>query len=75
MKKLLSSLVATACLGSAAAMADTVQVFNTSMVAGTNTWYRTNTYVLNEYVYVEDGEVLVIEPGTVIKGKNTAVVN
>ena len=45
-----------------------VQVNNAS-IAGTVNWYRTNTYVLNNFVYVEDGEVLNIEPGTVIKGK------
>ena len=32
-------------------------------------WTADNTYVLSGLVFVEDGETLTIEPGTVIKGK------
>jgi trimeric autotransporter adhesin len=45
-----------------------VQV-NNGDITGTVNWYRTNTYVLNNFVYVESGETLNIEAGTVIKGK------
>jgi uncharacterized membrane protein len=33
------------------------------------TWTADNTYVLTEFVYVEQGASLTIEPGTVIKGQ------
>ncbi len=36
---------------------------------GTVTWSKTNTYVLNGRVFVNDGQTLTIEAGTVIKGK------
>jgi len=32
-------------------------------------WYRTNTYVLNGFIYVLTNSTLTIEPGTVIRGK------
>ena len=32
-------------------------------------WTADNTYVLTEFVFVEDGATLTIEPGTVIKGE------
>ena len=37
-------------------------------LSGTNNWKNTNTYVLQGFVYVVEGGVLRIEPGTVIKG-------
>ncbi len=37
---------------------------------GTTTWTNTNTYILDGRVAVCDGEVLTIEAGTIIKGKN-----
>lgn len=36
---------------------------------GTTTWTNTNTYILDGFVFVNDGDVLTIEAGTVIKGK------
>ncbi len=33
------------------------------------TWTANNTYVLDGFVFVEEGAVLTIEPGTIIKGK------
>ena len=33
------------------------------------TWVKTTTYVVSGRVFVQDGETLTIEPGTVIKGK------
>lgn len=35
---------------------------------GTTTWSSDTTYILEDFVFVEDGDVLTIEPGTVIKG-------
>ena len=49
------------------AKADTIQV--TANLTGTNIWRNTNEYVLNGFIYVLDGGVLNIEPGTVIRGK------
>ncbi|MGB3587874.1 MAG: fasciclin domain-containing protein [Tunicatimonas sp.] len=36
---------------------------------GTTTWTANNTYILDGLVFVNDGQTLTIEPGTVIKGK------
>ena len=36
---------------------------------GTNTWTKNNTYILDGFVFVNSGQTLTIEPGTVIKGK------
>jgi trimeric autotransporter adhesin len=38
-------------------------------IQGNVTWTANNVYVLNGFVFVDDGETLTIEPGTVIKGK------
>ncbi|MDA9756455.1 hypothetical protein N9V29_05770, partial [Flavobacteriales bacterium] len=35
---------------------------------GTSTWTCDNTYILQGYVFVNNGQTLTIEPGTVIKG-------
>ncbi len=46
-----------------------VQVFDSDIKSGqTYNWTRNNTYHLNGFVFVEDGAVLNIEAGTVIKG-------
>ena len=36
---------------------------------GTTTWTNDNTYILDGFVFVNAGDVLTIEPGTVIKGQ------
>lgn len=36
---------------------------------GTTTWLARNTYILNGKIYVNDGQTLTIEAGTVIKGQ------
>lgn len=36
---------------------------------GTTTWTKDKTYVLEGFVFVNSGQTLTIEPGTVIKGK------
>jgi hypothetical protein len=51
----------------------TVQV--SGNLSGTINWYRTNTYVLNGFVYVLAGGVLNIEPGTVVRGKSGTGLN
>jgi len=47
-------------------------------LSGTENWEAKNTYLLKGFVYVTDGAILNIEPGTVIKGdkdtKGTLVV-
>lgn len=67
-KQSLRGLAAGCLLAGTAAHADTIQVANAD-ISGTVQWYSTNTYVLNGFVFVEQGEVLNIEAGTVVKGK------
>lgn len=47
---------------------DEVQITDTGNGTGTVTWTANNTYVLNGFIFVNDGQVLTIEEGTVIKG-------
>ncbi len=51
--------------------ANTVTVTDASINTGEQVfWTADNTYILDGFVYVEDGAVLNIEAGTVIKGKS-----
>ncbi|MGB0581177.1 MAG: hypothetical protein ACPGVU_15880, partial [Limisphaerales bacterium] len=68
MKSIIGGLTGAALLLGNSLNAAVVQV-NNSDITGTVQWTANNTYVLNNFVYVEAGEVLRIEPGTVIKGK------
>lgn len=61
MKKVVSLI----CACALTAFAAEIQV---SEVVGDQTWTNNNVYVLNGFVFVEDGESVTIEPGTVIKG-------
>ena len=45
-----------------------VQVTDAS-IDGDTVWSADNEYVLEGFVFVEDGETLTIEPGTVVRGK------
>ncbi|MEA3297555.1 MAG: T9SS C-terminal target domain-containing protein, partial [candidate division Zixibacteria bacterium] len=45
-----------------------VKVIIDADVTQFNYWSSDTVYNLDGFVYVEDGEVLIIEPGTVIKG-------
>ena len=64
----LKALCLSACLFCAQSIqAGTIQV--SGNLTGTINWYNTNEYVLNGFVYVLQGGVLNIEPGTVIRGK------
>jgi hypothetical protein len=49
------------------AKADIVQI--TTNLTGNVTWYNTNEYVLNGFIYVLTNSTLTIEPGSVIRGK------
>ncbi len=50
--------------------ADVINVTDDSIKAGDKvTWTADNTYILNGFVFAEEGAVLTIEPGTIIKGK------
>ena len=53
--------------GAQLAHAETVTI-PAGFLTGTNVWSRTNTYLLDGFVYALDGAVLKIEAGTVIKG-------
>ena len=44
---------------------------NNGQGTGTTTWTKENTYILDGRVYVNSGDTLVIEPGTVIKGRSS----
>lgn len=62
----------TACLLallSVAAIAETITVNSSPNGTRTVTWTNNNTYILNGFVFVNEGQTLTIEPGTVIKGK------
>ncbi len=64
-----SVLLILALLVPTAAFSAVVNVTDASINAGeTVTWTSDNTYVLDKFVFVEDGAVLNIEAGTVIKG-------
>ena len=45
-----------------------VTITDSGSGTGTTTWTCDNTYFLDGYVFVNSGQVLTIEPGTVIKG-------
>jgi hypothetical protein len=63
-------MIAAALVGSqAASLAGTVTVVND--VTNNTTWFKTNTYLLDGYIYVRSNTTLTIEAGTVIKGAAT----
>lgn len=67
MKKMIITCLLT--LISAAALAEIITVNASPNGTGTVTWTSNNTYILNGLVFVNEGQTLTIEPGTVIKGK------
>jgi hypothetical protein len=72
LKRLMTQLAVAGLLSSAATRADLIPV-TTDIAAGTTvTWRATNTYLLNTVVYVRTNAMLIIEPGTVIKGGTNA---
>jgi len=48
---------------------ETIVVTDNGSGTGTTTWTRNNTYVLDGFVFVNSGQTLTIEPGTVVKGR------
>jgi hypothetical protein len=46
-----------------------VEVYASAEGTGTVTWTKDNIYVLRGFIFVNPGDVLTIEPGTVIKGQ------
>jgi len=44
---------------------DTINIYDAD-ISGSRTFYDDTLYILSELVFVEDGEILTIEPGTVI---------
>lgn len=51
------------------AVTPVVNVTPSSDGVGTVTWTKDNIYVLSGFIFVNDGQTLTIEPGTIIKGK------
>ena len=49
--------------------AQVIDVAESAGGVGTTTWLARNTYILNGKIYINDGQTLTIEPGTVIKGQ------
>ena len=75
MKKLvLTALIAVAALTTQAqripcpATPPAPVVVNAQTISTNTTWTRNNIYLLNGFVYVDNGATLTIEPGTIIKG-------
>lgn len=64
LKTLLVGVGLAATLG---AKADLIQI--TTNLTGNVTWYNTNEYVLNGFIYALTNSTLTIQPGTVIRGK------
>jgi hypothetical protein len=56
-------------LMTAGVFADDITVSDDGSGVGTVTWTADNVYLLDGFVFVNDGQVLTIEAGTVIKGK------
>jgi hypothetical protein len=53
------------------ATASSVITVPASVITTNTTWTRNNVYLLNGFVYVDNGATLTIEPGTIIKGDRT----
>ncbi len=47
----------------------TITITDDGSGVGTTTWSANNTYLLDGFCFVNEGQTLTIEPGTVIKGK------
>ncbi|HSH16103.1 MAG TPA: T9SS C-terminal target domain-containing protein, partial [Verrucomicrobiae bacterium] len=48
---------------------ETIVNVTDASITGNTVWYSTNVYLLEGLVFVEDGETLTIEPGTIVRGK------
>ena len=72
LKQTITQLLATGLLAAATARGANITVTADIAAETSVTWYATNTYLLNTVVYVQTNAVLVIEPGTVIRGGTNA---
>ena len=45
-----------------------VQIEDNGLGLGTDTWTCANNYILSGYVFIQSGQALTIEAGTVVKG-------
>jgi len=61
-------LIAAAFFGSSFTFATDITITDDGSGTGTTTWTNDNTYILDGFVFVNDGDTLTIEAGTVIKG-------
>jgi hypothetical protein len=68
MKRIITSILFAALCCVNSAFAGNVIVTDNGSGTGTVTWTNDNTYFLDGFVFVNDGQVLTIQPGTVIKG-------
>jgi hypothetical protein len=68
LRTLFRILLLTIVLATTSVFGATIQVSNDD-ITGTVNWYKTNEYVLNGFVFVENNEVLNIEAGTVVRGQ------
>lgn len=69
-KKAVLALIISTLLLPSVASAAIVEVTDNSILPGQEVrWTADNTYLLNGFVFVDEGATLTIEPGTTIKGK------
>lgn len=61
-------LFAAALLSSTFSFADEITISDDGTGTGTTTWSSDNTYILSGFVFVNSGDTLTIEAGTIIKG-------
>lgn len=65
-----SSVTNTAAMEIDAEAAPVVEVLASTDGVGTVTWTKDNIYLLSGFIYVNNGQTLTIEPGSIIKGKS-----
>ncbi|MEO1215949.1 MAG: T9SS C-terminal target domain-containing protein, partial [Bacteroidota bacterium] len=69
MKNILSTLLLLGLVGFAFGQTNpTKTIMGTAAGTGTTTWSSDTTYILDGFVFVNSGDTLTIEPGTIIKG-------
>lgn len=61
-------LILATLLSSTISFADDIYISDNGNGTGTTTWTSDNTYILEGFVFVNDGDSLTIEAGTIIKG-------
>lgn len=59
---------ATVTVTATASPSNTIEVSSSTEGVGTTTWTSNNVYVLSGFVFVNEGQTLTIEEGTIIKG-------